>query len=525
MKKKILSIIAIVISFLLMYGSITINQNTNTSAQERLVELKFTETEITEEIPEEGMPEGEGEEVTEEETNSYTKQELAIIITTSVIFASSFFMVIYATMVLFGGIKNINTFRVTFSYALLVIVASEIIIITTINETDKNFINGKSFEVEALKRENANHVINAETKEKNKTYESTSKNETVLKITDEAIYEGTNLDITKTSGKLTNKEAGLNNVVLITNASQATIKNSTITSTNKDSSGIYITKLNSTAELNNVNITTTKDNSKGIITKEDSELTINNSTITTNGLSSELLLSSSKITVDNLTGNTNSNIATIHQANNLTINNSLLESNLLENVKGIFTITSDKEEYSDYTNAQLFLEYNTIKINDKSKYFIETPLFYVKNTNAKINLNKNNITYGKGILLNVETSTKYRPKTTTLTMTDTIIKGNILVDANSEAKINLNNVVYTGTINGANESQSVDIVLDKTSKWNVTGHSYINKIQVQKNTSVSNYIYSNGYNIYYNATNNEELKGRTISLPGGGRLIPVNKAS
>ena len=135
------------------------------------------------------------------------------------------------------------------------------------------------------------------------------------------------------------------------------------------------------------------------------------------------------------------------------------------------------------------------------------------------------ITYGNEILLSVITSNKYRPKTTTLTITDTTIKGNILVDTNSEARINLNNVIYTGTVNGNNESQSVDVILDKTSKWYVTGHSYINKLQFQRNTSPTNYIYSYGYNIYYNASNNPELNNRTIYLPGGGRLIPVNKAS
>ena len=110
-------------------------------------------------------------------------------------------------------------------------------------------------------------------------------------------------------------------------------------------------------------------------------------------------------------------------------------------------------------------------------------------------------------------------------MTDTIIKGDILIDSNSEAKINLNNVIYTGSINPADLSPTVDITLDKTSKWYLTNHSYINRIQIQKNTNITNYIYSNGYNIYYNAVNNETLNGRTIYLPGGGKLIPVNKAS
>ena len=524
MKKKILSIVAIVISFLLMYGSITTMENTIASAQDRVVELKFQETEIVEEMPEGENPEGETAEV-EEETNSYNKKELAIIITSSVILSASFILIIYATMVFFGGIKNINSFKVAFTYALLVIILSEAILLTTINYSDKNYLNGKSFEIKALKKEQAFHVINKETEELNKVYEGLKQNESVLKITDEATYIGTNLDITKKSGKLTSKKEEVNNCVLATNSSKVTIQDSNITSNNKDSSAIYATKINTIVELTNVNITTTKDNSKGIVTKDNSELTIKDSTINTTGKSSELVSSSSNIAADNITGTTNTNIATIFQANKITLNNSFLETNLLEDKKGLFTISSIEEEYSDYTNAQLFLENNTIKVNNTSEYFKTTPLLYVENTNSKINLDKNKITYGNEILLSVITSNKYRPKTTTLTITDTIIKGNILVDTNSEARINLNNVTYTGTVNGNNESQSVDVILDKTSMWYVTGHSYINKLQFQRNTSPTNYIYSYGYNIYYNASNNPELNNRTIYLPGGGRLIPVNKAS
>lgn len=524
MKKKILSIIVIVISFLLMYGSITIGENTIESAQDRVVALKFAEPAPIEEMPDMENPEAAEETIEEEKTNSYNKKELAIIITSSVVFTASFILVIYATMVLFGGIKRINSFRVAFTYALLVITLSEIIIITTIKKTDNTYLNGKSYEVKVLKKEQALHVINKETEELDKIYESIKQNESVLKITDEATYNGTNINITKTSGKNTQDEE-VNNVLLATNSSKVTLKDSNIISNNKESSAIYATKMNTIVDLDNVNITTTKDDSKGIVTKENSELTIQNSTITTTGNKSELFYSGSTITSENINAITNSNIATIFQANNLTINNSILETNLLEEQKGLFIITSTEEEYSEYTNAQIFLERNTIKANNNSPYFNTTPLFYVENTNSKINITKNNITYGKETLLKVVTNNKFNPKTTTLTMTDTIIRGNILVDSNSEAKINLNNVIYTGSINSNDESQSVDVVLDRTSIWSLTNHSYINKIQVQKNTNVADYIYSNGYNIYYNAQNNEELHSRVIYLPGGGRLIPVNKAS
>lgn len=527
MKKKVISIIIIFLSFILMYSSITTNELTIKNSQERVVNEKFAPKE---EIVEED-PTGEGEEAAAtaeiDESNSFNSRELATIIISSVVFAISFITIIYGTMVIFNGIKNISSLKVAISYTILVIIFAEAIIISTIIKTDQSFLNGKYFEIEALKREQALYVINKPTEEKNKSLQSTEANETVLKITDEATYTADHLDLTKISGETDNEDNlknGVNNVLLATNASQATITNSTITSKNISSSAIYATELNTILNLDNIQLKTHNDKSKALIAMNKSEINIKNSNIETIGKESELFYSSGTINAENITANTSSSIAKILNTNNLLIKKSTINSNLNTKQDGLFNIISE-ETTSTYETASLTIEESDITLDEKSFEYKETPLFFVNNTDSQINLTKNNIKYSNNILLKVISSENSGLKNTVFTSSDNTLRGNILVDKYSKARINFNNTIYTGSINHTNESNNVTVTIDKTSYWNLTGHSYIDTITFQNQNNIRRYINSNGYNIYCNAENNSWLGNRIIILPGGGKLIPINQAS
>lgn len=62
--------------------------------------------------------------------------------------------------------------------------------------------------------------------------------------------------------------------------------------------------------------------------------------------------------------------------------------------------------------------------------------------------------------------------------------------------------------------------LDATSKWNVTGNSYVTSF-ADADSTLKN-IVDNGFTIYYDASSdtNSRLGGRTIYLAGGGKLTP-----
>jgi hypothetical protein len=78
----------------------------------------------------------------------------------------------------------------------------------------------------------------------------------------------------------------------------------------------------------------------------------------------------------------------------------------------------------------------------------------------------------------------------------------------------------TATTLFINSQKQINLKLKADSVLNLKGDSYIASI-IDEDSSLSN-INSNGHNIYYNVNNqtNSWLGGKTVSLSGGGKLIP-----
>lgn len=533
MNGKISNIFIIIISFILICSGVTINKETMESAQNRIIEEQVADKEeVTEaiimedEMMMEGMGEGEpvGVEI-EEETNSYNAKELATIIVSSSLIALCVVNILFALLVYHKVIDHPYGILGTLMYCMLIISLASVTSIFTIVKSDKLLLNGEQIEVETQRKEHAAYLVKESIDEENKELQADEDDESVIKITKQSTYNGTNLSLLKEKGDVSlledNLIVGLNNTLIAEESSNVFISNSTITSNAKNSSTIFTTDTNTSLTLENVTLVTNEENSKNIIAQDNSEITISNSKLTTNKKTSELFYSSSKITVDNVEANTVSNFASLIGTNKLTITNSKLTSDVNEEYKGMFIVESKEEGSSSITNAELTIENSNVRVNNASEYYNKIPLFYVYDTNTKINLTKNNLSYGSGILLNVESKEGSSNKNTVFTITDSIIRGHIYSDKNSAIRINLNNAIYYGSINNNNTSQYIDISLDKTSTWYLTGNSYVNTITIQKQNNITKYIKSNGYNIYYNSKNNEWLNNRTIRLQGGGKLIPV----
>ncbi|KAF7546006.1 hypothetical protein G7Z17_g8740 [Cylindrodendrum hubeiense] len=81
---------------------------------------------------------------------------------------------------------------------------------------------------------------------------------------------------------------------------------------------------------------------------------------------------------------------------------------------------------------------------------------------------------------------------------------------------------WTGTAYSGYGDASFDVALDKTSNWTLTESTTVQNL-TDKDHTLSN-IFSNGYTLYYNssATKSRWLKGRTISLDGGGSAQPIS---
>lgn len=95
-------------------------------------------------------------------------------------------------------------------------------------------------------------------------------------------------------------------------------------------------------------------------------------------------------------------------------------------------------------------------------------------------------------------------------------------DYKSSIKIQLrNSSVMTGEINSNNKVQFISLTIDKSSKWIVEGTAYLT-VFMNEDTSLSN-IVDNGNTIYYDSSDsaNGWLEGKTHTLSGGGKLMPI----
>jgi hypothetical protein len=155
------------------------------------------------------------------------------------------------------------------------------------------------------------------------------------------------------------------------------------------------------------------------------------------------------------------------------------------------------------------------------------PLFYTTNTKVKVNLKSASLDAKSGIFMNAAAGRWGRKGSNgsdvTLTAESENLSGNITCDKISTISATLkDNTNLTGSINAENTAKSIDLTLDSTSRWNVTGTSYLTSL-TDADSTLSN-IAGNGCDVYYDASSgaNSWLGNKTFDLTGGGKLLPKN---
>lgn len=572
MKKR--QIILIIICLALLGLTISTNYITTNLAQERVIkEQEQKDLEIgtysesySEEIPlmEEGAVAGANTEK-EEENNKYNTSELSIIISSSIIFTLVIFYLIITKFGKYSLNSQINTTKKLIYTCTLLVLACSIIPTSFVIATDKKILN--SYDTKSI-TEKSMAVIEVTKNENVSNLREISKedNKSVIQVSNKAKYNATNLELTKESGKSTDFDSstlyGLNSTFIAKEGSEIFLEDSKLSSSISYSSAFFATGLETTATLNNVELSTDKDNSSALNASSEAKIdisnseiktkgnnsdaiktldansliNINDSTIITEGQNSTLLYSKGKIEALNIKGTSNSYLAIIEDRNSLELTNANLITNgqdkTINEYLGAFLIYSQESvsASNNYTSAKLDIIDSIIEINKDSSWYDKTPLFYLTNTEANINITNTTLNYGSDILLKAVANSEYgdigdNAASVTLTATDQELTGEIIVDSNSKVRLNLNNSTYEGKINVDNLSANVDVTFDYDSRWELTGDSYINILQITKTDylrkNVRKYIRSNGYNVYYNSANNEWLEGRTYNLQGGGKLIPL----
>lgn len=394
----------------------------------------------------------------------------------------------------------------------------------------------------------------------NKTLSTTSSDESAIVVNDGGSLNATGLTISK-SGDSSNTENsefyGLNAAVLVQKGSEATIKDTTIETNATGANAIFSTGENATLNVSNTKITTTGDSSRGLdatyggtinankvtITtsgqhcaavatdRGEGTVTVKNSILNTNGKGSPCVYSTGTISVSDSKGMaTNSSCAVIEGKNSITLNNTKLTSYGIGRVDdgidncGVMIYQSMSGDASEGTGTFSATD-STLTISKKSKIYETSPMFFITNTDAVINLENTKLNYGSNQLVTVSGndgewgSQGSNGGNLTLNATNQILNGNISVDNISTASFILKGSTLTSTINSENNAKEVNLSLDSSSKWVVTGDSYVTTLTLENNDL--SLIEDHGYTIYYDASANSWLNGQTITLSNGGTLTPI----
>ena len=385
-----------------------------------------------------------------------------------------------------------------------------------------------------------------------KTYSTSTANQSAVTVSNSGVLTLTNSTI-KTTGNTSSQDSssfyGLNAAVLSKSAGTIYLTGCSITTTGEGANGVFSTGTGSSIVLSkdtiycsgsgghgvdatiagkltltDVVITTTNSHGAAIATdRGGGTIVATGGTVLTSGQDSPGIYSTGTITVADATITaTGSEAAVIEGANSITLTNTNMTaakgtrdralmiyqsmSGDASGNKGVYTMTGGTFTWPSTTG----------------------PMFYATNTTAIITITGVSIVNSSPTLIKAAedqwgTSGK-NGGTIVFTADNETMTGNLICDNISSIAITLqNNSTLTGTIDSASLS------LDATSKWIVTGTSYITSLTDPggiSGTTITN-ITGNGYLVYYNSgsTANSALGGKTYTLVNGGKLLPYGTSA
>ena len=304
--------------------------------------------------------------------------------------------------------------------------------------------------------------------------------------------------LTMTGGTITTKAKGANAIVA-TNNGNVKITGTEITSTGSGSARGLHSTFGGKIEATNVKISTQGGSCATLATdRGEGSVTCTECTLSTAGAGSPLIYSTGDITVSKTTGTAigaqavvieGKNTATIKESSNLKCNGNPNRKDV--DKCGIMLYQSMSGDAASGTST-FNCDKSTIEIQSSSSVYSSAPMFFITNTQAKINLEECTFKYGSGVFLNAAGTSEWgnpgsNGGVVTLTLTNQDIEGDIVVDAYSGLTINLIGSTITGKINAANTAAKIAISLDQDSSIILTGNSYYTSL-VNEKTDGSNLI-------------------------------------
>ena len=366
------------------------------------------------------------------------------------------------------------------------------------------------------------------------TYTSTGDDENALRA-DGVTAELDGVTIEKTAGESSNTEDGdfygQNAAFLALNGATVTIKNADVTTSAINGNGVFSYGEGTTVNISDSTIHTTMRNSGGIqttgggttnaenltiSTEGDSSaairsdrgggtVNVDGGTYTTNGLGSPAVYSTADITVKNatLTAN-NSEGLVIEGKNSIALENCTVSGNMTSSTGGSDDDNLHAVMIYQSMSGDADLGESSFSSNGGSITSLSGDLFYITNTSCKISLTDTKLVTANGQLFTIAGNNSSRGWGTegsnggnvTLTTSKQTMEGDITVDDISTLDLTMSeNSSFTGTINSSGDAGEVNVTLDDTSTWTLTGDSYVTSF-----TGDVSQITANGYHLYVNGS-------------------------
>lgn len=456
-------------------------------------------------------------------------------------------LVVYMIMSKFNKLTLKETLNNSNSIILFIIITiivtvgltiAQLYIAKNISTNDMKMIPGGNTESASVTKTGAT-TVDGTTRTLTDNYTTSTSDESSILVQNggNATIEGA--EVTKTGGDSSNTENsefyGVNAGILVTEKSTATIKNANISTNAKGSNAVFSTGTDSKIYISDSKITTTGSGSArgldstygGYIEADNVEITTQggscatlatdrgegtviakNSKLETNGSGSPVIYSTGNISIENTEGTANgSQMVVIEGKNSATVTNSKLVASGKGNRgetdnAGIMIYQSMSGDAGEGTGT-FTAKNSSLSIQENSDYYKTAPMFFITNTDAIVNLDNCNLSYGSNILISNKGTTEWGNSgnnggNLTLNADNQELNGNIEIDNISTLKMNLTKSSYNGTINAQNTAKEINIKLDSDSKITLTGDSYITSLE-DEDTSYSN-INFNGYKLYVNGT-------------------------
>ena len=345
------------------------------------------------------------------------------------------------------------------------------------------------------------------------TYTSSGDDENALRA-DGVTASLNNVTIEKTGGNSSNTEDGdfygQNAGFLALNGANVTITGATVNTSAINGNGVFSYGEGTTVTISDSTIHTTERNSGGIQTTGGGTTIASNLTVDTEGDSSAAIRSDRGGGTVNVDGGTytTSGVGSpaVYSTADITVKNATLTANnseglviegknsiALENCDVTGNMTTSNGG-SDEDNLHAVMIYQSMSGD----------LFYVTNTSCTISLKDTKLVTANDQLLTIAGNNSSRGWGTSgsnggdvvLTTSSQTMDGNITVDDISTLDMTLSDgSAFTGTINSTGDAGEVNVTLDSSSTWTLTGDSYITSFDGDLSQ-----INANGYQLYVNGS-------------------------